>query len=256
MGESHRLQQPAAFLLACVRRTFSARTIYRSTETVGLCIDSDGRPYLRLTCPPMEMRYQLLMLPIPATAQTHQQRLPPSSNHGAIVQLLAVPSRHNLCIGCPKRASCGANLQKDMGFSARNYLRLDAMPSLSLPSEPNLEEVEEETLPKITASAREAIDEVQRQAPLRQYGRRRPRGSVTTQTAYHQCTVGVQAFTLVVGRNVGVQACSFNLTVGTQTEVQPAAMCTVQNAASSSDPMCGCGALEPCHCSSLTKGCE
>lgn len=126
------------------------------------------------------------------------------------------------------------DLQKDMGFSARNYLRSDAMPSLSLPSEPNLEEVEEEMLPKITESAREAIDEVQCRAPLRQYGRRRPRGSVTTQTAYHQCTVGVQAFTLVVGKNVGVQACSFNLTVGTQTEVQPAAMCTVQNAASSS----------------------
>ncbi|XP_075731561.1 uncharacterized protein LOC119181252 isoform X1 [Rhipicephalus microplus] len=40
-------------------------------------------------------------------------------------------------------------------------------------------------------------------APLRQYGQRRPRGTVTTQTAFYQCTVGVQAFTLVVGRNVG-----------------------------------------------------
>nr|XP_037288349.1 uncharacterized protein LOC119181252 [Rhipicephalus microplus] len=74
-------------------------------------------------------------------------------------------------------------------------------------------------------------------APLRQYGQRRPRGTVTTQTAFYQCTVGVQAFTLVVGRNVGVQVCSFNHTVGTQTEVQPAAMCTVQNAASSSDTL-------------------
>ncbi|KAL1430765.1 hypothetical protein MTO96_002364 [Rhipicephalus appendiculatus] len=74
------------------------------------------------------------------------------------------------------------DLQKDMGFTARYYLRSDAMPSLSLPSESNLEEVEEETSPKQTASACERVAEAQRRAPLRQYGRRHPRGTVTTQT--------------------------------------------------------------------------
>ncbi|XP_049275104.1 uncharacterized protein LOC119404972 isoform X3 [Rhipicephalus sanguineus] len=142
------------------------------------------------------------------------------------------------------------DLQEDMGFTARYYLRSDAMPSLSLPSEPYIEE-EEETLMNQTTAASERVAEAPPRAPLRQYGRRRPRGTVTTQTAHYQCTVGVQASTLAMGRYFGVQACSFGISMGTQTEVQPAATCTIQNAASLSDPMCNCGVDEPCHCSSL-----
>ncbi|KAL1430766.1 hypothetical protein MTO96_002365 [Rhipicephalus appendiculatus] len=94
-------------------------------------------------------------------------------------------------------------------------------------------------------------------AQLRQYIRRRRRSTIATQTAPYQCTVGVDASTLAMGKNFGVQACSFSISVGTQTKAWHSATCTTQksqcNAASSLDQMHDCSTHEPCHFSSLMK---
>ncbi|XP_037527642.1 zinc finger protein 821 isoform X4 [Rhipicephalus sanguineus] len=98
-------------------------------------------------------------------------------------------------------------------------------------------------------------------ARLRQYIRRRRRSTVTAQIAFFQCTVGVEASTFAVGRNVGVQTCSFNMSVGTQTKAWRASTCTTQmseccNAASSPDQICDCDASKPCHSSLPAKDSE
>lgn len=94
------------------------------------------------------------------------------------------------------------------------------------------------------------------QAPLRQYGRTRPRGTVTTQTPSYQRSVGEQASALTIGRNAGVQVDlkgGVSVSMGTQTEVLPAATCTIRrdegNAASFLDQLRDCSTHKTCHCS-------
>ncbi|XP_037288591.1 uncharacterized protein LOC119181441 [Rhipicephalus microplus] len=88
----------------------------------------------------------------------------------------------------------------------------------------------------------------------RQCVRRPRRRTITTQTAPYQSSVRVQASTLPVGWNVGVQTRTFSISVGTQTKAWCSAKRTSQKIhASSSDQMRDCSTREPCPSSSLTK---
>lgn len=139
------------------------------------------------------------------------------------------------------------DLLKDMGFTTRYYLRADAVPSLFLPSDPK-QEAQQETLQRQTTA------ETQPRAPLRQYGRLRPKGTVSTQTAPYQRTVRAQASPLAKGKDSGMQVdLDFGVSVGTQTDVLAVVTCTTQNteqnAASPSDQTCDCSCHRVCHCS-------
>ncbi|KAL3199370.1 hypothetical protein MRX96_014016 [Rhipicephalus microplus] len=92
------------------------------------------------------------------------------------------------------------------------------------------------------------------QVGSRQCVRRPRRRTITTQTAPYQSSVRVQASTLPVGWNVGVQTRTFSISVGTQTKAWCSAKRTSQKIhASSSDQMRDCSTHEPCPSSSLTK---
>lgn len=141
------------------------------------------------------------------------------------------------------------DLLKDMGFTTRYYLRADAVPSLFLPSDPKQEALQE-TLQRQTTA------ETQSQAPLRQYRRLRPKGTMSTQTqtAPYQRTVRAQASPLPKGKDSGMQVdLDFGVSAGTQTDVLPVVTCTTQNteqkAASPSDQTCDCSCHRVCHCS-------
>lgn len=139
------------------------------------------------------------------------------------------------------------DLLKDMGFTTRYYLRADAVPSLFLPSDPK-QEAQQETLQRQTTA------ETQPRAPLRQYGRLRPKGTVSTQTAPYQRTVRAQASPLAKGKDSGMQVdLDFGVSAGTQTDVLAVVTCTTQNteqnAASPSDQTCDCSCHRVCHCS-------
>ncbi|XP_050023659.1 uncharacterized protein [Dermacentor andersoni] len=139
------------------------------------------------------------------------------------------------------------DLLQDMGFTTRYYLRADAVPSLFLPSDLK-QEAQQET-PQSHSTA-----ETQPQAPLRQYGRIRPRGTMSTQTAPYQRTVRAQATPLAKGKDADMQAdLDFGVSAGTQTDDLALFTRTTQNieqnAASPPDRTCDCSCHRVCHCS-------
>ncbi|XP_075528551.1 uncharacterized protein LOC142560382 isoform X1 [Dermacentor variabilis] len=139
------------------------------------------------------------------------------------------------------------DLLQDMGFTTRYYLRADAVPSLFLPSDLK-QEAQQETPQSHTTA------ETQPQAPLRQYGRIRPRGTMSTQTAPYQRTIRAQASPLAKGKDADMQAdLDFGISAGTQTDDLAVSTCTTQNieqnAASPSDQACDCSCHRVCHCS-------
>ncbi|XP_065294002.1 uncharacterized protein [Dermacentor albipictus] len=169
-----------------------------------------------------------------------------------IIGLLESETRNFLYV-CKRHFAADAytlnpDLLQDMGFTTRYYLRADAVPSLFLPSDLK-QEAQQETPQSHTTA------ETQPQAPLRQYGRIRPKGTISTQTAPYQRTVRAQASPLAKGKDADMQV-DLDLGVssaGTQTDDLALFTRTTQNieqnAASPSDQTCDCSCHRMCHCS-------